>query len=146
MTEQTPAPPTHLTSGQLARAAGIGAETLRFYERRGLIDMPPRTASGRRLYPPSAVARLEFIRRAKGLGFTLAEIIGLLNLRVDAERSCADVARIAGDKLVDVRARIVELQRVERALEQLARQCESTGGARSACPILDALESEAQDV
>lgn len=128
-----------LTSGQLAKAAGVGVETLRFYERRGLIEEPPRRASGRRAYPVSAVARLQFIRRAKGLGFTLEETSVLLALRVDDERSCADVHAVAVAKLEDVRGRVRELQEMERALERLAKRCLGPDRPTSDCPILDEL-------
>ena len=92
-----------LTSGELASAAGVGPETLRFYERRGLLPEPPRRVSGRRAWPTSAVTRLRFIRSAKEAGFTLAEIRELLELRVDAEQSCAEVRGIADARLAQVR-------------------------------------------
>ena len=81
-----------LTIGQLARQAEVNVETLRYYERRGLIPEPPRKESGYRQYPPDDLARIRFIKHAKELGFTLKEILDLLTLRVDPETSCDDVA------------------------------------------------------
>ena len=85
-----------LTIGRLANASGVGVETIRFYEREGLLPEPPRKRSGYRQYPADAVARVLFIRRAKELGFTLKEITELLKLRVDPDTSCADVRALAG--------------------------------------------------
>ena len=91
--------PSALKIGELARAADVGVETIRYYERRGLLTRPPRRASGYRQYPPQAVNRVRFIRRAQALGFTLREIEELLALRVDDERSCADVRALAREGL-----------------------------------------------
>lgn len=130
-----------LSIGQLARAAEVGVETIRFYEREGLIAEPPRRHSGYREYPPEAVARVRFIRRAKELGFTLKEIAELLTLRVDPEKSCADVRALAKAKVADVEAKMRDLARIKAALEELARACRGKGPT-SECPILDAIEQE----
>ena len=114
-----------LTIGQLAKQAGLGLETLRFYEREGLIPDPPRRASGYREYPPDTVARVKFIKRAKELGFSLKEIAELLTLRVDPETTCADVRKRAETKVSDVRDKIRTLRRIERALGKL--RCLSEG-------------------
>ncbi len=82
-----------LTTGKVAKHAGVNTETLRYYEREGLIDIPPRTASGYRVYPADTVTRIRFIRRAKALGFTLREIRELLSLRVDPTGSSGKVRR-----------------------------------------------------
>ncbi len=129
---------TALRIGELARAAQVGVETIRYYERRGLIAQPPKRSSGYRQYPPAAVTRVRFIRRAQTLGFTLNEIEELLALRVDDERSCADVRELARAKLTDIRGRIEELERMARGLEKLARRCRGQGPT-SECPILDAI-------
>lgn len=126
-----------LTSGALARLVGVGVETLRYYEREGLLAVPRRSRSGYRRYPPSSVARLRFITRAKHLGFTLREIRELLELREGG--ACERVRSRAETKLDDVRARIRELRRIERALGALADACSSTD-AMDACPFLEALE------
>lgn len=131
-----------LNIGELARAADVGVDTIRFYEREGLIAAPPRRESGYRQYPPDTVRRVRFIRRAKDLGFTLKEIGELLSLRVDPDTSCADVRQVAKDKLADVRQRIAELQRIEIVLDRLARSCRGRGPT-SECPILDLLDEQA---
>src|ERR1041384_5413921 len=95
-----------LTIGEVARRAGVGVETVRFYERQGLLAEPPRRGSGYRQYDQEAVAVLRFIRRAKELGFTLREIKGLLALRLDASATRAEVRKQAEAKLADIEARI----------------------------------------
>jgi len=132
---------TALTIGKLANAAGVGVETIRFYEREGLLPKPPRKRSGYRQYPPDAVARVMFIRRAKELGFTLKEITELLELRVDPDKSCADVRALAKAKIVDVERKMADLERIKGALEKLAKACRGKGPT-SECPILDAIEKE----
>lgn len=101
--------------GELADAAGVGVETLRFYEREGLLPTPPRKRSGYRQYPPDALARVLFIRRAKELGFTLKEIAELLELRVDPDKSCRDVRALARAKILDVEKRMADLARIKGA-------------------------------
>jgi len=110
---------TSLSTGQLAKAADVGVETIRFYEREGLLPEPPRRASGYRQYPSAAVARIRFIRRAKELGFTLKEIAELLDLRVDPDKSCADVRALARTKLADVEQKLSDLTRIQAALQEL---------------------------
>ncbi len=130
--------------GQLAKRTGVNIETIRYYERRGLLPEPPRRASGYRQYSPDAVARLEFIRHGKELGFSLTEIAELLVLRVDPDTSCADVKARAEAKIMDVRNKIMSLLRIEKALTRLAAQCRGRGPT-SDCPILDALSGESLD-
>jgi MerR family mercuric resistance operon transcriptional regulator len=130
-----------LTIGQLAKAAGVGVETVRFYERGGLLPLPARRQSGYRQYSQDAVRRVRFIRRAKDLGFTLKEIGELLDLRVDRRRSCADVRALARAKIADVDTKINDLAHMRAALERLARACRGTGPTIE-CPILEALEHE----
>ena len=128
-----------LTINKVAKAADIGVETVRFYERQGLIAQPPRRQSGYRQYPPDTIRRLRFIRRAKDLGFTLKEIGELLDLRVDPTRSCTDVRALAKAKMADIEAKMLDLARIQAALTELVRTCRGKGPT-SACPILDALD------
>ena len=130
-----------LTIGEVAKAAEIGVETVRFYEREGLIAEPPRRQSGYRQYPPDTVRRLRFIRRAKDLGFTLKEIAERLDLRVEPTRSCADLCTLAKAKMADIEARMLELARIQAALTELVRTCRGKGPT-SVCPILDALDEQ----
>src|SRR5712691_8722675 len=108
-----------LTIGQVARGAGVGVETVRFYERQGLLQEPARKESGYRQFTEDVVARLQFIKRAKELGFTLKEIKELLALRVDPETTCAEVRERARIKIADVETKILELQRIKKALVKL---------------------------
>ncbi len=128
-----------LTIGQLAKQAGVGVETVRFYERKALLDGPPRTASGYRQYSQDVVRRIRFIRLAKELGFSLKEVAELLSLRVDPETTCAEVKAQAEDKIADIDAKLRDLQRMKETLVRLVTTC-SGRGPISQCPILDALE------
>ena len=130
-----------LTIGQVARHAGVGIETVRFYERQGLLEEPARKQSGYRQYGEDVVARLRFIRRAKELGFSLKEIKELLALRVDPTTTCAEVRSKAAAKLADVEQKIEALQRIRKALVKLTAVCRGRGPT-SECPILDALDKD----
>ncbi|MFQ5740198.1 MAG: heavy metal-responsive transcriptional regulator [Acidobacteriota bacterium] len=130
-----------LTRGQVSRKTGIGIEALRFYERKGLIQEPPRSDSGYRLYPASVIARLRFVRRAKELGFSLQEIKELLALRVAPTTTTAQVREQAQVKVADIQSKIRDLQKIKRALDKLVTACCGAGPA-SECPILEALEGE----
>jgi len=130
-----------LSIGQVARRAGVGVETVRFYEREGLLEEPPRRASGYRQYSEQVVSRLRFIKRAKQLGFTLKEISELLLLRVDAQTSCEEVKRCTEAKIAEVEGKLVELQRMRQALLQVHSLC--TGpGPTGRCPMQDALNQQ----
>ena len=129
-----------LTIGQLAQRSGVGVETIRFYEREGLIAEPPRRSSGYRDYPLEAVIRIVFIRRAKNLGFSLKEISELLDLRVRPRRNCALVKRNADTKIADIDTKIVSLRRMRRALLELTKACEKRTPTTE-CPILASLDS-----
>src|SRR5260370_25014646 len=125
-----------LTIGQVARRTGVGIETMRFYEREGLLNRPARSpSSGYRLHEEEVIARLQFIQRAKELGFTLNEIKELLSLRLDPGTSCEDVQARAEVKIADIEAKIETLQRMRTALLRLTRACCETGGGAE-CPIL----------
>ncbi len=127
-----------LTTGQLAQRAGVGVETIRFYEREGLISEPPRRPSGYRDYPPETVTRIVFIRRAKELGFSLKEISELLELRVRPRRNCAQVKRNADAKIGDIDIKIAALRKMRRALIHLTKACEERTPTTE-CPILSSL-------
>ena len=128
-----------LTIGQLAKNAQVNVETVRYYERRGLLPKPPRRESGYREYPLDAVARLQFIKRAKELGFSLKEILELFSLRIDPHTTCGDVKKRAEHKIADIEERIRILQGMKKALAKLAGQCKGRGPTTE-CPILDALK------
>ena len=130
-----------LLPSELARQAGVNIETLRFYEKKGLLPPPPRRSTGYRAYPEESVRLLRFIKRAQELGFTLAEIRELLTLRVHPGTTSADVRARADSKLADVREKIRDLKAIERALGKLTACC-SGEGPLSDCPILHHLETE----
>ena len=128
-----------LTMGALAEAAGVGRETVRFYERKGLLPEPPRTRHGHRRYPAQSVGLLKFIRRAQAMGFTLVEIGELLALRVDEGAACAQVEARAREKLLDVAEKVTELRQMESALRRLVQACEAREPT-SDCPILQSFD------
>jgi Cu(I)-responsive transcriptional regulator len=130
-----------LTIGKLAKQADIGIETVRFYERQGLIDPPLRTDSNYRIYPQEEVTRLKFIKRAKVLGFTLKEIKELLRLRHDPHATKADIKNRTLEKIKDVKQKISDLTKIKEALELLSDSCDGHGSLES-CPILKALDSD----
>lgn len=129
----------HESIGQTAKRAGVGIETIRFYERKGLIAPPPRRASGYRQYPAETVDRLRFIKRAKDLGFSLKEIGELLALRVTPGTTCGHVKRRAETKIADIDGRIRALRRMRRALDKLTKACDGKAPIRD-CPILESLD------
>lgn len=130
-----------LTIGQVAKHAGVGVETLRFYEREGLIEEPPRRDSGYRQYNEDVVKRIQFIKRAQESGFSLKEIAEVLRLRVTPDTSCEEVKRRAEAKIADVERKLEDLLRIKRALVQVAQSCTGQGPI-TACPILDFLEGQ----
>lgn len=129
--------------GQVARQAGVGVETVRFYEREGLLEEPARRSSGYRQYPEEAIKQIRFIKRAQQLGFSLKEIAELLTLRVDGQTSCEQVKERAAAKLGEVERKMVELQRMRQALLQVASLC-TEEGPKGRCPMLDALEHDSE--
>ena len=132
--------PDALTIGKLARHGGVNIMTIRYYERRGLLPAPARTTSGYRLYADDAVRRLQFIRQAQLLGFSLTEIQDLLSLRMQPGTTCADIRKRAKEKIVAVENKIEDLVRIKNALAGLASACRGKGPT-SECPILEALET-----
>lgn len=125
--------------GQVARETGLGVETIRFYERQGLIEKPPRRPSGYRQYGRGDVARLAFIQHAKTLGFSLREIGELLSLKVDPDATCHEVREQAQAKLQDINDKIRKLKRMQHALKKLVDDCPGKGPLAD-CPILEALD------
>jgi MerR family copper efflux transcriptional regulator len=131
-----------LTIGAVAKRVGVAIDTIRYYERQGLLPEPARRASGYRSYGDSAVAQLRFIRRAKDLGFTLEEIRELLTLSADRLHGVKQVKQRAKQRLAEIELRIAEWQRVRDGLAQLIESCPGHGKPES-CPILAALNDEA---
>jgi len=128
-----------LTVSQLAKQAGVNAQTIRYYEREGLLPKPPRTAGGYRAFPPDSARRVRFIKRAQELGFTLDEARELLVLREHPEMACPEMLRRAQRKLTDIAEKLRALQAIQRELARLAKAC--AGRARPhSCPLLEALE------
>ena len=136
-----------LTIGEVARRAGIGVETIRYYEREGLIQEPERTESGYRQFPPDTVQRLRFIAHAKRLGFSLKEIAELLALRIDtpAPVACEEVREHAETKLREVQERVAALRRIEDVLTELVGNCRSRAPT-DPCPILRSLENTSNKI
>ncbi len=126
-----------LTRGRLASAAGCKAETIRFYEKIGLLPAPRRTESNYRTYPPEQVARLQFIRRARDLGFSVEEVRALLTLSDERERDCREVDALAQRHLVEVERKIADLRSLAEELRDIIGQCR--GGTIADCRIIDAL-------
>src|SRR6266852_8684670 len=125
-----------LTIGHLAKEADVNLETVRFYERRGLLAKPQRSASGYRLFPSEAARRLRFIRRAKELGFSLKEIRELLSLRVSRRTTSADIRTRAEAKVVDIEAKIKSLESMKKTLRKLTRVCDGCSPVAE-CPLLE---------
>ena len=126
--------------GAVAALTGINIETVRYYERIGLLPAPTRTASGHRVYGQDHVMRLIFIRRSRDLGFTFREVRGLLRLVDGGDYSCAEVKAITLDHVEVIRSRITDLRKMQKALWEMASQCD--GGTVPECPIIDALFQE----
>lgn len=133
---------TSLTVSKLAKAAGVELSTIRYYERRGLVKPSSRRSSGYREYNDESIRRVRFIRHAQALGFTLEEVAGLLRLRVEPGMDCAAVRARASARLANVKARLVELERIRDALVELVAACPAAGPV-TRCTILDTLDSSA---
>jgi MerR family mercuric resistance operon transcriptional regulator len=134
--------PHIMTIGQLAEDAGVNVETVRFYERKGLITQPSRPETGYRRYDQQTSRRIRFIREAQELGFSLTEIRQLLSLRVDPKTSCAQVKDAAESKIVSIDEKISTLKTMRKALVEITNTCSGTGPTTE-CPILDALDRAA---
>jgi MerR family mercuric resistance operon transcriptional regulator len=129
-----------MKTGELAARAAVNVQTVRFYERRGILPKPARSRGGYRDYPADAVRLISFVKRAQDLGFTLVEIEDLLRLRDSRRVSCAAVKAAGESKMAAVDAKIADLKAMKRALAVLLASCERNEGNRQ-CPILEALES-----
>lgn len=128
-----------LSIGQVADAAGVGVETVRFYQRKGLIEEPPRDGTRHRRYPSDTIVRLRFIRGAQNLGFSLKEIEDLLQLRLAHGATKADVKVRAEEKVADIEIKIRDLRRMRDSLLKLIGACQGTGPLED-CPILEAFD------
>ena len=133
------------TIGELAKQAKVHVETLRYYERRGLIPRPRRTVSNYRVYSSENLRRVKFIKQAQGLGFSLKEIKKLLALRATPRARCADVRTYAAHKIEDIEGKIRSLAHMRKTLEKLIAEC-SGDGPVTQCPILESLDSESSSV
>lgn len=127
-----------LRIGEVAKLSGVGIETIRYYERQGLLTEPDRRPSGYRQYDQTVVTRLQFIRRAKDLGFTLAEISELLGLWFDTTTTCQHVRQRAEQKIANIEAKIRSLQKMKRSLKNIVEQCEGSESVEE-CPLLQGL-------
>ena len=137
MTETSRPPAKRITRGVLSKRTGCNIETVRYYERIGLMPDPGRSEGGHRLYAEQHVRRLQFIRRCRELGFAIEEIRTLLDLVDRRESTCAEVRDIAMAHVDEIRRKIGDLRRMERTMTSMIKQCD--GGAAPACPIIDAL-------
>ncbi len=125
---------------ELARRTGSNLETVRYYEKVGLLPEPPRTVAGYRAYDSTHERRLRFVLRARELGFSLDEIRGLLRLIDERDRPCAEARDVAAEHLGDIRAKIVDLKRMERVLKDVVAQCGD--GTLPECPLIETLFGE----
>jgi MerR family mercuric resistance operon transcriptional regulator len=129
----------NLTIGKLADAAGVNIETIRYYQRRGLLDEPPKPLGGHRRYSAEQAKRVRFIKRAQALGFTLDEIGMLLTL--DSACGCSDTRALAARKRGLIERKMADLKAMYQALSDLIQQCDA-GGSTTPCPIIDVLERD----
>ena len=129
-----------MTIGELAKTCCVGIETIRYYERRGLIPDPRPGKVGYREYSEDDARRVRFVKQAQGLGFTLKEIAELLALRVSPTTTCCDVRTLAEAKLEDIEEKLRTLKTFKKALGKLVQEC-SQSGPEGACPILDAMDA-----
>lgn len=134
-----------LTIGQVAKGVEVNIETIRYYERQGLIPLPPRRESGYRQYPEDIVNRVRFIKRAQELGFSLKEVAELLSLRVGPNTTCGDVKKVADGKITEIERKIQSLERMRDALMRLVETCEENRQAEE-CPILWAFGNDKREV
>jgi MerR family mercuric resistance operon transcriptional regulator len=126
-----------LTIGVLAKQAGVGIETVKFYERRALLPKPAKPLGGFRTYPPDFADRIKFIKRAQELGFTLREVQELLKLKVEKTATCNNVMKRAENKIFEIDLKIKDLKKMKRSLEGIRDCCEDGTKTLSDCPILD---------
>ena len=125
--------------GEVAKLTNVTVETIRYYEKQGLVEIPRRNDSGYRQYPDDTIKRIKFIQHAKEVGFTLNDIKELLELRNDQNKSCSDVKNLADLKIQSIDQKIADLQRIKSALTRMVKKC-SAETPSSECPLLDELE------
>jgi MerR family transcriptional regulator, copper efflux regulator len=130
-----------LTISRLARLGGVNLETIRYYERQGLLPKPPRTAAGYRIFPSETARRLQFIKRAQELGFSLSEIGELLALRAKPGTKREDIRARAEAKIADIEQKMLTLEAMKKALRKMTNRCEGCG-TLAECPILETLDEE----
>ncbi len=140
MTEKSKSEMQRLTRGEVSKRIGCNIETVRYYERIGLLPPPPRSKGGHRIYHRDHLKRLNFICRSRELGFTLKQVRDLLRLVDGGSYTCAEVKALTLDHVVEVRRKVADLRRMARVLKEMAAQCE--GGTVPDCPIIDALYRE----
>lgn len=126
--------------GEASRRSGVTIETIRYYEREGVVDKPGRSPAGRRLYTDDEIAQLRFVRRCRDLGFPMAIIQAFLSMSSDRDRSCDKVRSLADDHLVDIENKIENLIALRTVLRSLSRNCDA---GTASCPMLDALMNDA---
>lgn len=130
-----------MRSSEVAAEAGVNVQTLRYYERRGLLPEPGRTQSGYRAYPGQAVRTVRFVKRAQRLGFSLEEIESLLDLAAGGPESCDAARTLANEKIAELEQKITSLVAMRDSLRQLVATCRRSP-SRRVCPLLDAIESD----
>ncbi len=135
----------YLTTGRLAKEAGVKIDTVRYYEKRGLIPKPPRKDSGYRMFREDAVKRIVFIKHAQEIGFSLHEIEELLFLRVSSKTTCREVKKRTAAKIAEVNEKILNLQRIKRVLGKMVDICRANKNIGD-CPILDMLDAEGKNL
>lgn len=128
----------NLTIGRLSSASGTSVQTIRFYEREGLLELPPRNTSGYRVYGEDALSRLRFIHHAQSLGFTLKEIRELIALQTQPDAGCGDVRRAAEEKLSSIHEKVAALVSMQGELERLVESCAGTGPVAE-CRLMESL-------
>lgn len=131
-----------MTRGELARYGQVNPETIRYYERSGLLPLPARSESNYRLFSPAAVQRIRFIKRAQAVGFSLDEIRALLDLKFGADATCGDVRDMVDTKINDIDAKITALQAMRNELSELFEECPGGDRPTEECPILESFTHE----
>ena len=140
MAENTHKQMQRFTRGVIAKRTGVNIETVRYYERIGLLPAPPRSKGGHRMYNEDLLRRLHFIRRSRELGFTLDEVRGLLRLVDGGDYTCGEVETLTTAHLGEVRRKLADLKRLEKVLREMISRCE--GGEVPECPVIEALFKE----
>jgi len=130
-----------MTIGLLAKRSDVTVETVKFYEKEGILPKPQKPSSGFRSYPEDYVSRILFIKRAQELGFTLREVKELLKLKVDKKATCGQVMKKADEKIVEVEQKIKDLQQMKKSLKQIRECCEDGTQTLTECPILECFET-----